>query len=200
VRGYIHWTITDNWEWADGYCPKFGLVSVDRSHPAMPRTPRLSYWLYRDIVRARRVSWRQKEEAWANATRAAARNQTHDVCRVGVLALDEPVQARILAGSNDPHGNPIDWRFNASNIRLDAEATRRASTLLVRPQPLPLSPLPCDHTAAADPAAHPARGAQPLDAPASQPLRRARLAHTQLPCRRLPQQGDAASSNGVTGG
>jgi len=131
VRGYIHWTITDNWEWADGYCPKFGLVSVDRSHPAMPRTPRLSYWLYKDIVQARRVSWRQKEEAWANATRAAANNQTHDVCRVGVLALDTPLQARILAGSDDPHGNPIDWRFNASNIRLDAEATRRASTLLV---------------------------------------------------------------------
>lgn len=137
VRGYIHWTVTDNWEWADGYCPKFGLVSVDRSLPAMPRTPRLSYWLYKDIVQARRVSWRQKEEAWANATRAAANNQTHDVCRVGVLALDTPLQARILAGSDDPHGNPIDWRFNASNIRLDAEATRRASTLLVRRTPPP---------------------------------------------------------------
>jgi hypothetical protein len=132
VRGYIHWTVTDNWEWADGYCPKFGLVSVDRSLPSMPRMPRLSYWLYKDIVQSRRVSWRQKEEAWANVTRAAASNQTHDVCRVGVLALDTPMQARILAGTEDPNGNPIDWRFNESHIRNDAEAARRASTLLVR--------------------------------------------------------------------
>ena len=35
VRGYIHWTVTDNWEWADGYCPKFGLVAVDRDSPTL---------------------------------------------------------------------------------------------------------------------------------------------------------------------
>jgi len=31
VRGYTFWTAADNWEWADGYCPKFGLVAVNRS-------------------------------------------------------------------------------------------------------------------------------------------------------------------------
>jgi len=132
VRGYIHWTITDNWEWADGYCPKFGLVSVDRSDPRMPRTPRHSYFLYSDIIRSRMVTWQQKEDAWTIATEAAANNLTHDVCRVGVLALDSPVHARILAGTSDPRGNLIDWRFNASKIRVDSEAARRASTLLVR--------------------------------------------------------------------
>ncbi|GFE83311.1 beta-glucosidase [Steroidobacter agaridevorans] len=31
VRGYIHWSLLDNWEWVAGFGPKFGLVSVDRT-------------------------------------------------------------------------------------------------------------------------------------------------------------------------
>jgi beta-glucosidase/6-phospho-beta-glucosidase/beta-galactosidase len=38
VRGYYHWSLTDNFEWAEGFEPKFGLYTVDYSDPSYART------------------------------------------------------------------------------------------------------------------------------------------------------------------
>ncbi|WP_327003226.1 family 1 glycosylhydrolase [Dactylosporangium sp. NBC_01737] len=44
VRGYLHWSLLDNFEWAEGYRPTFGLVAVDRT--TFARTPKPSLrWL-----------------------------------------------------------------------------------------------------------------------------------------------------------
>ena len=44
VTGAFAWTLTDNWEWAEGFRQTFGLVRVDR--PSLRRTPRASLgWL-----------------------------------------------------------------------------------------------------------------------------------------------------------
>lgn len=40
VRGYLHWTLLDNFEWQKAYSVKFGLIAVDRA--TQKRTPKLS--------------------------------------------------------------------------------------------------------------------------------------------------------------
>jgi beta-glucosidase len=54
VRGYLHWSLIDNFEWAYGFAPRFGLASVD--YETMARTPRQSAWLYSRIARDNRVT------------------------------------------------------------------------------------------------------------------------------------------------
>lgn len=49
VRGYLHWTAWDNFEWAEGYTKKFGLWSVDSE--TLERRPKPSAALYEEICR-----------------------------------------------------------------------------------------------------------------------------------------------------
>jgi beta-glucosidase len=50
VRGYFHWSILDNFEWAEGYKQRFGLVFVD--YPTQRRIPKDSARWYRDVIRS----------------------------------------------------------------------------------------------------------------------------------------------------
>ena len=54
VRGYYHWSLYDNYEWAEGYAPRFGLYQVD--YDTYARTPTLGADVLTEIVAARDVS------------------------------------------------------------------------------------------------------------------------------------------------
>jgi beta-glucosidase len=50
VLGYVHWSITDNYEWGD-WTPRFGLYSVDAlNDPALKRVPTAAVPVYRQIA------------------------------------------------------------------------------------------------------------------------------------------------------
>ncbi len=53
VRGYFHWSLTDNFEWAEGYRARFGLYAYDPV--TLRRTARPSAALYGDVARANAI-------------------------------------------------------------------------------------------------------------------------------------------------
>jgi len=48
VREYTVWSLLDNFEWAEGFTQRFGLVHVD--HRTSRRTPKASFAWYRDLI------------------------------------------------------------------------------------------------------------------------------------------------------
>jgi len=48
VRGYLHWSLMDNYEWLHGYAPRFGLVEID--YTTLERIPRKSFYVYKKLI------------------------------------------------------------------------------------------------------------------------------------------------------
>ncbi|PKQ31764.1 MAG: glycoside hydrolase family 1 protein [Actinobacteria bacterium HGW-Actinobacteria-2] len=48
IERYYHWCFTDNWEWADGEAPRFGLIELD--YETQQRTVKESGRFYADII------------------------------------------------------------------------------------------------------------------------------------------------------
>lgn len=100
VLGYYVWSLTDNLEWSDGYCPQFGLVSVDRK--TFKRSPRPSYDVYHEIVTTKKITENQRKSAWQKVL--ALQGKDRPFCRGedGITAFDTPKPR--------PYSH-IDWRF-----------------------------------------------------------------------------------------
>jgi beta-glucosidase len=54
LRGYIHWSAFDNFEWASGYAMQFGLIAVDRT--TQVRSPKPSAAYLGGIARANKLA------------------------------------------------------------------------------------------------------------------------------------------------
>lgn len=48
IKGYLHWSLLDNYEWAEGFKHRFGLIHVD--YQTGKRTPKDSAAWYKDLI------------------------------------------------------------------------------------------------------------------------------------------------------
>lgn len=108
VLGYLFWTTSDNWEWADGYGPKYGLVAVDRTNN-LAQKPRPSYYLFSKVVTTGKITRQDRMSAWIELQQAAVQKKTRPFFR----PVDK--HGRMYAGGLDwPIQRPFvlcDWQF-----------------------------------------------------------------------------------------
>lgn len=61
VVGYLVWSLLDNFEWAAGYGPRFGIIHVD--YDTLERTPKLSSRWFADVCETRAIPVLKRELA-----------------------------------------------------------------------------------------------------------------------------------------
>jgi beta-glucosidase len=71
VRGYMHWTAWDNFEWAEGYSQRFGLFAVEPA--TLRRQAKPSAAVYGAICRAGGIPAELRREAAPQGAGARAR-------------------------------------------------------------------------------------------------------------------------------
>jgi beta-glucosidase len=52
LRGYLHWSLLDNFEWDKGFWPRFGLIEID--YATLARKPRESALAYKKIIEGKK--------------------------------------------------------------------------------------------------------------------------------------------------
>ncbi|XP_075986692.1 myrosinase 1-like [Anticarsia gemmatalis] len=57
VKGYMAWSLMDNWEWLGGVTERFGLYAVDFEDPARTRTARKSAFVYKQLIKDRCIDY-----------------------------------------------------------------------------------------------------------------------------------------------
>lgn len=130
VLGYLFWTTSDNWEWADGYGPKFGLVGVDRANN-LARKPRPSYYLFSKVVVTGKITGQDRMSAWRELQEAAIQKKTRpffrEVDKHGRMyagGLDRPIQRNFVLR---------DWRFGHYEMEGLQDPLSRFVRSVIRP-------------------------------------------------------------------
>jgi beta-glucosidase len=63
VRGYFHWSLLDNFEWAEGFEPRFGLYRVDYASPEKRRGPTPAVTTFQELARGLGLEPRARTDA-----------------------------------------------------------------------------------------------------------------------------------------
>lgn len=67
VKGYFHWSLLDNFEWSDGFWPRFGLFEVN--YKTQERIPRESVRVYRELIKKFQITNSPLDSAWTKSRR-----------------------------------------------------------------------------------------------------------------------------------
>jgi beta-glucosidase len=78
VRGYYHWSLSDNFEWAMGFAPHFGLYRADPQ--AYTRTPTEGADVLGAIAKARTVTSEQRKKYGGTGPMTPDTGMTDNVC------------------------------------------------------------------------------------------------------------------------
>jgi beta-glucosidase len=119
LKGYMHWSLLDNFEWKYGWWPKFGLVEVDREQD-MERKPRLSaIWFAKQLREFRDLS--------GVPMMVPAAKPVQSVQTVQPAQPSQPTQ-RV------PSTQPVVKPKPASNISLESRPQQAAKNVKSNPQ------------------------------------------------------------------
>ena len=55
IQGYFHWSVMDNFEWAEGYGQRFGLIYVDFEHDRKRIVKDSGYW-YSKVAKDNKIA------------------------------------------------------------------------------------------------------------------------------------------------
>ncbi|MFI1584264.1 family 1 glycosylhydrolase [Embleya sp. NPDC020630] len=117
VRGYLHWSAFDNFEWTHGYRPRFGLIGIDRAND-LQRVIHPSARAYQRVITTGRIAALHEPDIDPAAD-----------------PREPPAAGRAGTGPGRRSGGGTGLRFGSENSELSGRSAGLSKEMLVRIDP-----------------------------------------------------------------